>query len=124
MDKEKYLNKRKYPHFNGEDDYYRGYSYYELATIFRHLILEGGQKSQKMQPFLDEFNSAEYHKMLKSLIRQGFEKIDLDRLKQDIEKIKKSKFKVLKEKYEREYRAKIESLERPKNYKIEEEEED
>jgi hypothetical protein len=118
---EKHLNKRKYPNYNGEEEYYRGFSYYELALIFRHLVLEGGQKSQKMEPFLDEFNSAEYHKLLKSLIRLGFEKVDLDRLKNDVEKIKVSKSDQLRKKYHREYEEKLKSLNKPKDYEEEEE---
>ena len=120
---EKYINKRKFPNYNGDDNYYRSFTYYEVAEIFRHAVLGGGQKSQKMEPFLDEFNSAEYHKVLKSLIRLGFEKVDLDRLIKDIKKIKDSKADQLKKKYLREYEEKIKSLEDPKDYEEEEEEE-
>lgn len=124
---EKYSNKRKYGNFYNDDDstkdedYYRDFTYYELAEIFRYKILEGGQLTQKIKPFLDEFNSAEYYKILKKLITLGFDKVDLERIKGDIEKIKKEKVKELKAKYLNEYKEKIKNL---GGYEEEEEEED
>lgn len=122
---EKYNNSKKYPAYNNfkelgisdtnkqsGEEFYRGFTYSEFASIFRCKVLEGGQKSQKMQPFIDEFNSAEYYKILKDLIRLGVEKVDLDRLVHDIEKIKISAVRRLKEKLDDEYKRELEKLKR------------
>lgn len=114
---DKYSNKRRYGNFYNEDgspkkdDYYRDFSYYELAEIFRFKILEGGQLTQKIKPFLDEFNSAEYYKILKKLVTFGFDKFDLERLKGDIDKVKKEKVEELKAKLREEYEEKLKALE-------------
>lgn len=113
----KYSNKRRYGNFYNEDgskkkdDYYRDFTYYELAEIFRYKILEGGQLTQKIKPFLDEFNSAEYYKILKKLVNLGFGKFELDRLKGDIDKVKKEKVEELKAQLRKEYEDKLKALE-------------
>ena len=116
---EKYSNAKKYPNYDklntdikdtGGESYYRGFTYSEFASIFRYNVLEGGQKAQKMQPFLDEFNSQEYYKFLKDLIRLGIDKIDLDRLAEDVKEIKISSVKRLKKKLDKEYVKKLDDL--------------